>query len=556
MKYVGTYSDPKDIVTKDKLEAVASRVSTNEDNIAMAESDIEGLYTTVGALQTNVNNVQTALTGKQDTVVGGASTITEDNLTASRALISNSSGKVAVSAVTSTELGYLHNLNSNVQQQLSDQYSRTAEKAYCIFTTGTLSDNNITMSEEAMAVLIDALRKWEPWGDYYEGYVQNDYTEPVLVCSDVGNVTVYLKVASFNSMAEDVRAVFSGIYSNSGNYYQGFVIVNDSTVEYSGRIGIIQSVNGETGNVVLTPDNIGAVPTTRTINNKSLSSNITLTASDVDAIAAKDGTGTGTTKLEHLTVKEVEIDSNTVEGGALYGNSIINLKSIVAEAGIPSFTLHASGPNNTDNKMNMYSDHTTIELSDDSATCGLIIHAPETQSGLDEDGVIIDGLARFTPEAAATTYRSAPLTGMFYTDVIEPRSLPVVNITNNLDMLMVVDGNWQTDHGDVGIQNASSLIVNKWPDNVTMIVKSFRRWGKLCLFTAQLNVDTQISTRYGFTLLEMPYTSIDRVWINNQTQFYMDANGVGVRVNNNNLATGNYILTGFYLTKDNARVVS
>lgn len=119
MKYVGTYSDPKDIVTKDKLEAVASRVSTNEDNIAMAESDIEGLQTTVGTLQTNVNNVQTALTSKQDTVVGGASTITEDNLTASRALISNSSGKVAVSTVTSTELGYLDGVTSNVQTQLN-----------------------------------------------------------------------------------------------------------------------------------------------------------------------------------------------------------------------------------------------------------------------------------------------------------------------------------------------------------------------------------------------------------------------------------------------------
>ena len=119
MKYVGTYSDPKDIVTKDKLEAVASRVSTNEDNIAMAESDIEGLQTTVGTLQTNVNNVQTALTSKQDIVVGGASTITEDNLTVNRALVSNSSGKVAVSTVTSTELGYLDGVTSNVQTQLN-----------------------------------------------------------------------------------------------------------------------------------------------------------------------------------------------------------------------------------------------------------------------------------------------------------------------------------------------------------------------------------------------------------------------------------------------------
>ena len=124
MKYVGTYSDPKDIVTKEKLEAVASRVSTNEDNIAMAESDIDGLQTTVGTLQTNVNNVQTALTSKQDTVVGGASTITADNLTASRALVSNSSGKVAVSTVTSTELGYLDGVTSNVQTQLNKKLEK------------------------------------------------------------------------------------------------------------------------------------------------------------------------------------------------------------------------------------------------------------------------------------------------------------------------------------------------------------------------------------------------------------------------------------------------
>ena len=124
MKYVGTYSDPKDIVTKDKLEAVASRVSTNEDNIAIAESDIDGLQTTVGTLQTNVNNVQTALTSKQDTVVGGASTITEDNLTANRALVSNSSGKVAVSTVTSTELGYLDGVTSNVQTQLNKKLEK------------------------------------------------------------------------------------------------------------------------------------------------------------------------------------------------------------------------------------------------------------------------------------------------------------------------------------------------------------------------------------------------------------------------------------------------
>ena len=124
MKYVGLYNNNKDIVTKERLEAVASRVSTNEDNIAMAESDIDGLQTSVGTLQTNVNNVQTALTSKQDKVVGGASTITEDNLTASRAVVSNSSGKVAASTVTSTELGYLDGVTSNVQTQLNKKLEK------------------------------------------------------------------------------------------------------------------------------------------------------------------------------------------------------------------------------------------------------------------------------------------------------------------------------------------------------------------------------------------------------------------------------------------------
>ena len=64
---------------------------------------------------------QNALNGKQATVTGGASTITSSNLTANRALVSNGSGKVAVSAVTSTELGYLDGVTSNVQNQLNEK---------------------------------------------------------------------------------------------------------------------------------------------------------------------------------------------------------------------------------------------------------------------------------------------------------------------------------------------------------------------------------------------------------------------------------------------------
>ena len=63
------------------------------------------------------SNIQTQLDAVP-TITGAATTIDTEDLTASRALVSNSSGKVAVSAVTSTELGYLDGVSSNIQTQL------------------------------------------------------------------------------------------------------------------------------------------------------------------------------------------------------------------------------------------------------------------------------------------------------------------------------------------------------------------------------------------------------------------------------------------------------
>lgn len=123
MKNLGRYKDNLDIPRKQDIDVVASRVSTNEDNIAMLDSDMETAQGDILTLKTNVTEVTNALTSKQDKIVGGASTITEDNLTANRVLVSNGSGKVGVSEVTSTELGYLDGVTSNVQTQLDSKLS-------------------------------------------------------------------------------------------------------------------------------------------------------------------------------------------------------------------------------------------------------------------------------------------------------------------------------------------------------------------------------------------------------------------------------------------------
>jgi len=82
--------------------------------------------TTVPATYLTINNFNTysgataILIGtKQDTITGAATTITTSNLTIDRALISNGSGKVAVSTVTSTQLGYVAGVTSAIQTQLN-----------------------------------------------------------------------------------------------------------------------------------------------------------------------------------------------------------------------------------------------------------------------------------------------------------------------------------------------------------------------------------------------------------------------------------------------------
>lgn len=64
-------------------------------------------------------------TGDPANITGAASSIIENNLSANRALISDGNGKVAASAVTSTELGYLDGVTSGIQSQLNALNSKT-----------------------------------------------------------------------------------------------------------------------------------------------------------------------------------------------------------------------------------------------------------------------------------------------------------------------------------------------------------------------------------------------------------------------------------------------
>ena len=105
-------------------------------------SDITLYGTDIAMSNSDATTVKAAIEAKQATITGGATTIVSDNLTASKALISNASGKVAVSDTTSTELGYVHGVTSAIQTQLDNKVPKPATAITAATKTKITYDSN------------------------------------------------------------------------------------------------------------------------------------------------------------------------------------------------------------------------------------------------------------------------------------------------------------------------------------------------------------------------------------------------------------------------------
>lgn len=73
-------------------------------------------------------------------ITGGATTILTSNLTTSKALVSDGSGKVAVSTVTSTELGYVSGVTFAIQTQINNiSPAQTGNSGLFLTTNGSVA---------------------------------------------------------------------------------------------------------------------------------------------------------------------------------------------------------------------------------------------------------------------------------------------------------------------------------------------------------------------------------------------------------------------------------
>lgn len=140
-------------ITVSNLTASRAVVSDASGKVAAASTTA----VEIGYLSGVTSALQTQLNSKQATLTGAATTIATANLTASRAVVSDASGKVAVSAATATEAGYLSGVTSAIQTQLNAKAASAHDHntIYLALAGGTLT-GDITIGKNNPWITLDS----------------------------------------------------------------------------------------------------------------------------------------------------------------------------------------------------------------------------------------------------------------------------------------------------------------------------------------------------------------------------------------------------------------
>lgn len=338
--YVRTHNDFTD--------ALKQQINTNEDNIAMLDTDVDGLQTDVTNLQTNVTNISNALTGKQDSIVGAASTITEDNLTPNRAVISNSSGKIAVSDITATELGYLDGAKSNIQKQIDD-ISAGASTSHVV--TITKNGDNYTADTTFAQI--------ESWLDNTESvsvkyFIQTGIAEYFTLSERANGAYVTFENAAgpeagtTKYVIKTIQIEYDETVFVEANPY---ISTNEQTLSTTQQEQARKNIGlGNVDNIKqYSADNPPPYPVT-SVNSKT--GTVTLGASDVGAVSTDDVTqtlGSSTTKIP--SEKAVSDAIGAAGGGDMLKATYDPTGTVATAGGIPDYVTNNSPVKSVDGKI-------------------------------------------------------------------------------------------------------------------------------------------------------------------------------------------------------------
>lgn len=153
---LGTSEAPKSLKLQAGVSGTSTVFSISDGLMYTNGARISGLPLPTGVSEaTNKQYVDNQISSIADVYAPISHTHTATQvtgLTANRALISNSSGNPAVSDITSTELGYLDGVTSNIQTQLNAKAASNHTHSYLPLSGGTLT-GALNMSSQKITSL-------------------------------------------------------------------------------------------------------------------------------------------------------------------------------------------------------------------------------------------------------------------------------------------------------------------------------------------------------------------------------------------------------------------
>lgn len=355
-------------LTFDVGTASSSRIVVNADNIDLATTGVSaGTYTKVTLDTYGRATAATAATTSdiaegsnlyfldaraQAAITGGASTIVTSNLTASRALLSDGSGKVGVSAVTSTELSYLTGVSSAIQTQLNTKQpldatltalagSVTAPDTMIYFSgLDTAAVTSLTAYGRSIIASADASAARTTLGLTIGTDVQA-YDADLGAIATLSGTTGFLKKTAANTWSLDTNTYLTGNQTITlsgdvtGSGATGIAVTLANSGVTSGTYGSATQVP------VFTVDAKGRVTgvTNTAINLISALSGL----SDVTITTPADGqllryTGGGTNKWVNWTPNYITANQTITVSGDATGSGSTSIALTLANSGVSAGT--------------------------------------------------------------------------------------------------------------------------------------------------------------------------------------------------------------------------
>lgn len=229
---------------------------------------------------------------------GAISTVLTSNLTADRALVSNASGKVVVSAITSTELSYLDNVTSNIQTQLNGKAATSHTHTLNQITDITATATEVNYTDGVTSNIQTQLNNRSLTT---HNHTLDSLSNVTITSNSSGEILKWNGTAWINNTLAEAGIQPSGSYLTTSTSFGGdvsgtynnIVIADDSHNHIISNIdGLQTALDGKQGTLTLTTTNTSGASTLvgSTLNIPQYQGALTLTTTGTSGAATLVGT--------------------------------------------------------------------------------------------------------------------------------------------------------------------------------------------------------------------------------------------------------------------------